>query len=211
MDIVYAIIYTIIYSMKFELFIFGITAFFIVNTYYDNKYIDIMKTWKKYYQMIGIAFVGVSVYVFLKKYPEQSRTLFTHANGVVKYLPIDRNTTHFLAPILDFARFGAGLEVGAGAGSGSGAYGVTPQERRMMNSGQVSGGSRTTKRSVSETKKKYVAAQQGWKCDDCKEQLPAWFEVDHKIRLDSGGSNHIDNLVALCRNCHGKKTALENL
>ena len=63
--------------MKFELFIFGVTAFFIANTYHDNKYIDIMKTWKKYYQMICIGFVGISVYVFLKKYPDQSKTLFT--------------------------------------------------------------------------------------------------------------------------------------
>lgn len=70
---------------------------------------------------------------------------------------------------------------------------------------------KATKRSVSETKKKYVAAQQGWKCGHCHKQLPAWFEVDHKIRLEHGGSNHIDNLVALCRDCHGEKTAIENL
>jgi hypothetical protein len=187
--------------MKFEILIFGVTAFLIANTYYDNKYIDMMKNWKKYYQMIGIGFVGISAYVFLKKYPEHSRSLFTHANGVVKYLPIDRNTTHFLTPILDLA-------------AGTGAIAMSPQERRMLGSGQNDGTATTgriSKRSVSETKKKYVAAQQGWKCDDCKQQLPAWFEVDHKVRLDSGGSNHIDNLVALCRNCHGKKTALENL
>ena len=60
-------------------------------------------------------------------------------------------------------------------------------------------------------KKKYVAAEQGWLCGACKKQLPAWFEVDHKIRLDSGGTNHVNNLVALCRDCHGKKTAFENL
>jgi len=185
--------------MKFELLIFGVTAFFIANTYHDNKYIDMMKTWKKYYQMIGIGFVGISAYVFLKKYPDQSRSLFTHANSIVKYLPIDRNTTHFLTPILDLARDTSQPP-------------MNQQEKRMMGSGlNQNGGGGTTKRSVSETKKKYVAAQQGWKCDGCKEQLPAWFEVDHKIRLDSGGSNHIDNLVALCRNCHGKKTALENL
>jgi 5-methylcytosine-specific restriction endonuclease McrA len=29
--------------------------------------------------------------------------------------------------------------------------------------------------------------------------------------LEYGGSNHIDNLVALCRECHGKKTTIENL
>ena len=45
----------------------------------------------------------------------------------------------------------------------------------------------------------------------CQEQLNAWFEVDHVIRLEYGGSNHVDNLVALCRECHGKKTTIENL
>jgi len=70
---------------------------------------------------------------------------------------------------------------------------------------------KATKRSVSETKKKFVAAKQNWHCGDCKKQLPAWFEVDHTIRLEHGGSNHVDNLVALCRDCHGKKNAIENL
>jgi len=80
------------------------------------------------------------------------------------------------------------------------------QEQRILNSGKKS-----TKRCVSETKKKFVASQQGWVCGDCGNKLPAWFEVDHRIRLDSGGTNHVDNLVALCRDCHGKKTAFENL
>jgi 5-methylcytosine-specific restriction endonuclease McrA len=78
--------------------------------------------------------------------------------------------------------------------------------QRMMNSGKTG-----TKRSVSETKKKFVASRQNWSCDDCKSQLSAWFEVDHVVRLEHGGSNHVDNLVALCRECHGKKTAMENL
>jgi 5-methylcytosine-specific restriction endonuclease McrA len=80
------------------------------------------------------------------------------------------------------------------------------QENRMTQSGK-----KATKRSVSETKKKFVASRQNWKCGDCNNQLTAWFEVDHKIRLEYGGSNHIDNLVALCRECHGKKTTIENL
>jgi len=84
--------------------------------------------------------------------------------------------------------------------------GVSAAERRVLNSGKGS-----SKRSVSETKKKYVAAQQGWKCGDCQRQLPAWFEVDHVIALEHGGSNHVDNLVALCRDCHGKKTAMSFL
>ena len=67
-------------------------------------------------------------------------------------------------------------------------------EQRLENSGK-----KATKRSVSETKKKFVASRQNWKCGDCQTQLNAWFEVDHIKRLEYGGSNHIDNLVALCR------------
>ena len=45
----------------------------------------------------------------------------------------------------------------------------------------------------------------------CSKQLDAWFEIDHVQRLADGGSNHISNLVALCRECHGKKTLHENM
>ena len=37
------------------------------------------------------------------------------------------------------------------------------------------------------------------------------FEIDHKIRLEHGGGNDVTNLVALCRECHGQKTAMENM
>jgi 5-methylcytosine-specific restriction endonuclease McrA len=94
-----------------------------------------------------------------------------------------------------------GIAGGAGeAGNNSGGI------NRMMMSGRG-----TTKRSVSETKKKYVAASQNWLCGDCKRQLPAWFEVDHVIALHNGGSNEVNNLLALCRDCHGKKTAMDRL
>ena len=197
--------------MKFELLIFGATAFFIVNTYYDGKYVQIMKSWKKYYQMISIGFVGLSAYLFIRKYPGHSRSLFTHANGIIKYLPIDKDTTNLLFDLTDkremFTQPGNNY---AQSNNNNNSY--SHLENRIKNSGgNTNNDTKTTKRSVSETKKKFVAAQQGWKCGACKEQLPAWFEVDHKIRLDNGGSNHVDNLVALCRDCHGKKTAFENL
>ena len=196
--------------MKFELVVFGLTAFFIANTYYDGKYIQIMKGWKKYYQMISIGFVGLSAYLFIKKYPGHSRSLFTHANGIIKYLPIDKDATNFLFDLTDkrdmFSQpndnYAAQQRVMTSGGASVPRYGESPS---------VAGPVKATKRSVSETKKKFVAAQQGWKCGACQQQLPAWFEVDHKIRLDNGGSNHVDNLVALCRDCHGKKTAFENL
>ena len=82
---------------------------------------------------------------------------------------------------------------------------MTPQTKRMLNSGG------SGKRSVSETKKKYVAAKQGWKCNGCGEQLNHTFQVDHKIDLQFGGTNNVENLAALCNNCHAMKTASNNL
>jgi 5-methylcytosine-specific restriction endonuclease McrA len=70
---------------------------------------------------------------------------------------------------------------------------------------------KSTKRSVSETKKKYIAYLQDWKCGQCGNRLKHTFEVDHKIRLEQGGGNDVSNLVALCRECHGCKTAMENM
>ena len=89
--------------------------------------------------------------------------------------------------------------------SGGGGQGLSVDNNKVRDSPT------TTKRCVGETKKKFIAANQNWKCSNCNDQLTAWFEVDHKIRLDRGGDNHVNNLVALCRNCHGKKTAMESM
>ena len=67
------------------------------------------------------------------------------------------------------------------------------------------------KRNVSETKKKYVAAEQHWKCGNCNNELDASFEVHHKVPLYMGGDNDSNNLVALCRNCHGKETVKDKV
>ena len=177
--------------MKGELLIFGITGFLILNSYHEGKYLTLIKSWKKYYQMAFYAFLGLSVYLFMKRHPGQSRQMMKHANGLIKYMPIDKDASDLLTPLFSYS--GGDSRV-----TQSGRY------TDVDNTG-------TTKRSVSETKKKYVASHQNWKCQDCSEQLTAWFEVHHKTSLEKGGSNHIDNLVALCRNCHGAYTALDNL
>ena len=67
------------------------------------------------------------------------------------------------------------------------------------------------KRNVTGLMKKKVAADQKWVCGHCSQTLDESYEVDHKLALYKGGSNSLENLVALCRNCHGKKTMAERL
>jgi hypothetical protein len=194
--------------MKLELFVFGITAFLVFNTYYDGKYLKVFHSWQKEIKMSTFAFVGLSLYIFLKKNPGQSHTMLSHANDIIRYMPISRSSADMLSPFLDFANKKSMFqEEGAGEAPNLAQNGRKEAQMgaRIMSSGR----NNATKRSVSETKKKFVAAQQSWKCGHCDRQLPAWYEVDHIVRLEHGGSNNVDNLVALCRDCHGKKTAME--
>jgi hypothetical protein len=196
--------------MRVELVIFGITAFLIANVYTDGKYWKLMQTNQKYYKMAGIALGGLMLYVLFKKFPAKAHDIIRGSNEYIKYLPVDKDTMGMLNPILDFTS----KQNMYNENSSSMPIISMDQDRstdRIMNSGKQPNNGTKTKRSVSETKKKFVASRQNWKCEDCGEQLSAWFEVDHKIRLEYGGSNHIDNLVALCRECHGRKTTMENL
>ena len=214
--------------VKTEYIVFIITAVLIINTYYDGQPLKMFQSNQKWIKMATFGFIGLSLFLFLRRNPENSRQLLFHANDIIKYMPISKGTADMITPFFDMTGVppphdggaiggGMGGAMGSAVGArtaqpiarpslGGGTPGATPAERRLLSSGKNS-----SKRSVSETKKKYVAAQQGWKCGDCQRQLPAWFEVDHVIALEHGGSNHVDNLVALCRDCHGKKTAMSFL
>lgn len=182
--------------MKIQFFIFAITIFLIYDTYHDGKYSEKIMNGKKYMKMVMVGFIGLSLCILIRKHPNDGRSMLEHATQLIKYMPIKKGTRDVITPIFDFTK----------AANGGYSAAQTPQMRRMMNSGRTS-----TKRSVSETKKKYVASRQGWKCQDCSNQLDATFEVDHLVELQHGGTNHVSNLRALCRNCHGKKTMLSNL
>lgn len=209
-------------KFKFEFIIFIITAALILNTYYDGKYFKLVESVnaRKYIKMATIGFFGLSMYLFMKKNPVNSHNIMQHANEFIKYMPISRQSADMLSPFFDMtnqrAFFGGNNTDSNPTGDGDDDAGWTTRRQqnsinKIMTSGKTTAtGTGPTKRSVSESKKKFVAAQQGWKCGDCQRQLPGWFEVDHKIPLQHGGSNAVDNLVALCRDCHGKKTAFDN-
>ena len=213
--------------MKLELLILLITALVLLNTYFEGKLISKLKKYEKYYKMVFFAFIGLCIYLYIKKDPRNYKDFVTNSNGYIKYLPIDRNTASIITPIIDFTSSSISKELNNNyniynnsnnsnnpngrksvsfSSPSNNNNNLSKQQQKILYSGNTS-----TKRSVSETKKKYVAASQNWHCKQCQKQLPAWFEVDHVIKLEYGGSNNIDNLEALCRDCHGRKTACENL
>ena len=199
--------------MRTELWILLITGFLMYNAYHDGKYTKFLHSYKKYYMIGFYGLLGLGVFLMMRRNPADCKTMLLHANNVVKYLPIDRTSMNMINPIMDFTTRNNHYQDEDGneterTGSFMSAFNNANHlgEQRILNSGK-----KGTKRSVSETKKKFVASQQNWKCGDCKTQLTAWFEVDHKKRLEYGGSNDVSNLVALCRECHGKKTAMENM
>ena len=173
--------------MNINLIILLITGGLLYNTYHDNFFVKNFNVHKKYYKMIGIVVIGLGFYSMSGKGPLNNLDTLTAVNNFVSVIPMDKNAKDIFKP-LGFA---------------------DPMSRsiqRIQNSGKNS-----NKRSVSEVKKKLIASNQGWKCGKCQQQLSAWFEVDHTQRLDRGGTNDISNLVALCRNCHGEKTFMENI
>jgi HNH endonuclease len=198
--------------MRIELIIFFVTSAILVHIYTDGQYTKRILAAKKQLQMAGVVLGALFLYYLIRKNPLKAKDLILTSNEYIKYLPVDKNTSDFISPILDFTAKNTYGSMSAGGHNTVHVYERPQQQQyqqqtnRMMQSGK-----KGTKRSVSETKKKFVASRQNWRCGHCDKQLTAWFEVDHKVRLEHGGSNHIDNLVALCRECHGEKTTIENL
>ena len=56
---------------------------------------------QKYFKMAMFGFVGISIYLFIKKNPTESKSLLNHANDIIRYMPIDRNTADMVSPLFD--------------------------------------------------------------------------------------------------------------
>jgi len=186
--------------MNYSYIILIATGLLMYNIYTDNQFFKKMKQRIKYIKMIGIGFIGLSFYLFIKKHPNDSKSWALHASNLVKYAPIDKNSKDFISPIIDLSKQ-----------SHLQSSNLSSNKISNNNSHSLFFNHSQHKRSVSESRKKYVASMQNWKCKDCQNTLDATYEVNHIIELQDGGSNEISNLEALCRNCHGKKTMLRKL
>jgi len=181
--------------MKLEILALAITGLAAADIYYDGKYAKIVKGWAKYARIAAVVFSGIAAYAVIKKSPRQTQSLLVSAGDLFRHIPVDRKTASAMSFFLPPS---SSREEAA--------------ESRIRTSGRdLRPGPGATKRSVGESKKKYVAASQGWKCGRCKAVLAATYEVDHVQDLQYGGTNDVSNLVALCRNCHGEKTMSRHL
>ena len=64
---------------------------------------------------------------------------------------------------------------------------------------------------VTPSMRQMVANNQERKCGQCSNDLQTYFQVDHIIGKQFGGDNSLENLMALCGECHNQKSALENI
>ena len=179
--------------MSIKLWIIIICSAIVYNIYYETSLFTKIKNYKKYYKIAMVLILGFGAISVINKSPKASYQNMKSVHDFIQVMPIDRQSKDILTPFFNNT-------------SSDNTNNPTHSINILNKSGKGS-----TKRSVSETKKKYVASQQNWKCKHCQTQLTAWFEVDHVQRLEYGGSNEVSNLEALCRECHGKKTSMENM
>lgn len=193
--------------MRIEIVLFFIATLVIANIYYEGKVVKYVTSKKKYLQMAGVLFVFFMIYYLIKKNPLSAQQILTTSNEYVKYLPLDKGTVNMISPILDFS-CKTNWTGSSGNYIGGGDNHPLIEVKALKKPANTNA---TVKRSVSETKKKYVSAQQGWRCGHCQQQLSSTYEVDHIIPLYKGGSNDLTNLVSLCPNCHRKKTVMDRM
>ena len=70
--------------MRVQTIVVIITLFLVINTYYDNKYMDMFKINKKYIKMLMYGFAGISLFSFIKTNPSGAGGMLSHANNILQ-------------------------------------------------------------------------------------------------------------------------------
>ena len=66
------------------------------------------------------------------------------------------------------------------------------------------------RKKISKGVRQSIAENQQNKCGECEQILTPFFHLDHIVGLQFGGTDEESNLMALCYECHTKKTICEN-
>jgi len=70
--------------------------------------------------------------------------------------------------------------------------------------------SRDRRKPISKSVKQTIIDKQQNACGECKRVLSSFFQIDHIIALQFGGTDDESNLMALCCECHAMKSITEN-
>jgi hypothetical protein len=99
--------------MRIGIVLFLVAAAIIANIYTDGRLVKSLNRYKKYYQMAAVGFVALAIYLMFKKSPDRAREMVMTSHEYLKYLPVDKNASSILNPILDFtSKYGS---IGAAA------------------------------------------------------------------------------------------------
>ena len=191
--------------MRIEIVIFLIGAALVYNVYTDGIWLQKIMSHKKYLTIGAIILGSLFLCWLFRRNPASAVKMLQHSNEYLKYLPVDGGASQWISPILDFTMK---KQFQDSSPSSLSFADFENDNSSSSDSGHVLS---KTKRSVSETKKRFVASQQNWLCQKCGEMLPPTYEIDHIVRLDRGGTNELTNLAALCPSCHRQKTMLETM
>jgi hypothetical protein len=71
---------------------------YVVDTYYDNKYSKQLFAYKKQFKLAMIVFGIFSLYLFTKKNPAESSSFMQSLNGVIRYMPLDKEAKDMMTP-----------------------------------------------------------------------------------------------------------------
>ena len=66
------------------------------------------------------------------------------------------------------------------------------------------------RRKINKALKQQIVNEQNNACGECKLALTPYYQLDHMIGLQFGGTDDRSNLMALCCECHAKKSIGEN-
>ena len=69
---------------------------------------------------------------------------------------------------------------------------------------------KTCRRYLPKQYRRNIIESQQNKCNICSSELSDYYEIDHIIAMQFGGTDELNNLQALCCECHARKSRTEN-
>jgi 5-methylcytosine-specific restriction endonuclease McrA len=191
--------------MRTEILFMIATAAAVSYIYTEGRILRMAMAYKKYYQIGGVVIGAFLLYALMKRDPDSARDLIRSSGSYMNYLPLDSELRGFVEPLVDLST----RKTFQGDYNSSQPIVNVPTTKAPIIRGGESG--QRFKRSVSEARKKYVAASQGWRCKICNQILSSTYQADHILPIHKGGSNEIENIRVICVFCHANLTQRDAL